>query len=124
MAPDPSVLGSDIVLGPLALLGFIAAALGYAAREYRKAREQRVEDLIAQRDHEREEHAAEKSRLEQDRDDARADAVAIDQKLDEANEQIRDLKENEMRKSDAMFARVVRAREMLVERGVRPEDLP
>ncbi|MEV5001932.1 hypothetical protein [Nocardioides sp. LML1-1-1.1] len=124
MAPDPSVLGSNLVLGPLALIGFIVAALGYAAKEYRKAREQRVEDAVAQRDQEREDHSTERRRLEQERDDARADAVAIDQKLDEANDQIRDLKENEMRKSDAMFARLVRAREMLVERGVLPEDLP
>lgn len=124
MAPDPTALGTDLIYGPLALLLSIAAALGYAAREYRKAREQRVEDLAAQRDQEREEHAAEKRRLETERDDARADAVEIDQKLDQANDQIRDLKENEMRKSDAMFARLVRAREMLVERGVAPEDLP
>lgn len=117
MAPDPSILGSDIVLGPLAFLAFIAAALGYAAREYRKGREQRVEDAVAQRDQEREDHAAEKRRLEQDLSDARADAI-------EANTQLRENQETNMHDSNVMFARLVRAREMLVERGVKPEDLP
>lgn len=106
MAPDPSALGSDLLLGPLALIAFIVAAIGYAAREYRKAREQRVEELVAQRD------------------EARADATDIDRKLDQANDQIRDLKESKMRDNDLLHSRLVRAREMLIQRGVTPEDLP
>jgi hypothetical protein len=113
MAPDPTALGSDLLLGPLAFLAFIAAALGYAAREYRKARDARVEDLLGI-----------KERLEQERDDARTDVAERDRKLDETNEQIRALKEQNMRENNTVHARLVKAREMLVERGVAIEDLP
>lgn len=113
MSPDPNALGSDIILGPLALLGFITAAIGYAAREYRKAREARVEDLQLR-----------VTELRGEVEEARADATEIDRKLDEANAQIRDLKETKMRDNDALHARLVKAREMLIERGVAAEDLP
>ena len=113
MAPDPSVLGSNIVLGPLALLGFIVAAVGYAAREYRKAREQHVEDL-----------KAEAERLEEERDEARAERNAANRRVDAKNAEILQLKEKHMLATNVEHARLVKAREMLVERGVLPEDLP
>ena len=113
MAPDPSVLGSDIIIGPLAFLAFIAAALGYAAREYRKGREARVEDL-----------KAEAERLEAERDEARAERNTANRKVDDKNAEIIRIKELHMLDKDTEHARLVKAREMLVERGVKPEDLP
>lgn len=113
MAPDPSVLGSDIILGPLGLLAFIVAALGYAAREYRKAREARVEDL-----------KAEAERLEAERDEARSERNTANRKVDDKNAEIIRIKELHMLDKDTEHARLVKAREMLVERGVKPEDLP
>lgn len=113
MAPDPSVLGSDIILGPLGLLAFIVAALGYAAREYRKAREARVEDFKAEADH-----------REAERDEARAERNLANRKVDEKNAEIIRIKEQNMSEKDAAHARLVKARSMLVDRGVKPEDLP
>lgn len=114
MAPDPTgVLGNDIILGPLGFIAFIILALGYAAREYRKARDARVEDL-----------KTETERLEKERDDARDERDAANRKVDAKNAEIIKLKELHMLDKDTEHARLVKAREMLVERGVKPEDLP
>lgn len=124
MTPDPSVLGSDIVLGPLALLAFIAAALGYAAREWRKGRDARVEALLAERELERAEHEAEVTRLEVDRDQARSERDAANRRVDKQNAETIELKELHMLAINTEHARVVKAREMLVELRVPVEDLP
>lgn len=113
MSPDPSVLGSDIILGPLAFLAFIAAALGYAAREYRKGRDARVED-----------HQQAAAAMEAERDQARDERDAANRTIDRRNATIVELKEQHMLEKDTEHARLVKARAMLVERGVKPEDLP
>lgn len=99
-ATDPlAELGAGVLTGPLAALAVIVWGGYLIVREIRKLREADVAELTEK-------------------------VGQLEDKVDAANRQISDIKEQHMNRENTTLSRLVRAREMLVERGVEVGELP
>lgn len=118
LVTDPtSSIPGDIYSGPYGFLVAIAFLLWLAAKEWRKARQ---EDVA----HERE--LRQKAEAERDANGARAssDITKLNEKVDALTAEITALKDQSRRDREAALERYYLARQMLIERGVSPEEIP
>lgn len=108
---------AELLNGPFGYLVAIAALLYLAAKEYRKARTERVEDAEAEVAREQRQRLA----AETERDTVRREGNETRQRLESKLEQVR----TELQGlNEATSTRYWKARQMLIERGVSPEDIP
>ena len=98
MPTDPRFLDA-LLAGPFGFLVIIAVLLWWAAKDYRKGRE---EDVSGEKER------ADKAEAERDT----LDGQVAQQRLERRRE------------TEALHAQIFQLRQMLIDRGVRPEELP
>lgn len=124
LAADPTSIPGDIYSGPYGFLVAIAALLWLASKEIRKARAEDVAEARGEAQAERDKRIrveAERDALEKQGNDRVAE---LDRKVDALRDQIRELKESHAGALDEALGKNHVLRQMLIKKGVKPEEIP